>query len=99
MGPASPSGEPKPDLLRSIAADKAVVGETFGGKKKTTCQVDGNRDQARGTRRAGVSVEGQDTVRRSAQFCQGCLSAFAAVHLQEAAGVQFPDRLGLIWTP
>jgi hypothetical protein len=29
MGPPSPSGEPKPDLLRSIAADKAVVGETF----------------------------------------------------------------------
>ena len=24
MGPPSPSGEPKPDLLRSIAADKAV---------------------------------------------------------------------------
>ena len=96
MGPPSASGEPKPNLLRSIAADKAVVGETFGGKKKTTCQVDGNR---RGTRWAGVSVEGQDTVRRSAQFCQGCLSAFAAVHLQEAAGVQFPDRLGLIWTP
>src|SRR6516164_182840 len=29
MGPPSPSGEPKPGLLRSIAADKAVVGEAF----------------------------------------------------------------------
>jgi len=26
MEPPSPSGDPKPDLLRSVAADKAIVG-------------------------------------------------------------------------
>jgi len=37
MGPPSPSGEPKPDLLRSIAADIAVADFVPAGDPRSDC--------------------------------------------------------------